>query len=109
MLSIIVSSVIILSMLVLNIIMFRIIILNDIMQSVVMPSVVNLIVAAPFCQGIIGLSTICSPGIHFIPCLHKPGNTKGYHCTIDLLFDWFGISCMTTDNFVLFASPGKLT
>ncbi len=19
-------------------------------------------------------------------------------CTIDLLFDWFGISCMTTDN-----------
>ncbi len=22
-----------------------------------------------------------------------------YHCTIDLLFDWFGISCMTTDNF----------
>jgi hypothetical protein len=29
------------------------------------------------------------------------GNTKGgkYDCTIDLLFDWFGISCMTTDNF----------
>jgi len=23
-----------------------------------------------------------------------------YHCTIDLLFDWFGISCMTTDNFL---------
>jgi hypothetical protein len=22
-----------------------------------------------------------------------------YHCTVDLLFDWFGISCMTTDNF----------
>ncbi len=22
-----------------------------------------------------------------------------YHCTIDLLFDWFRISCMTTDNF----------
>jgi hypothetical protein len=21
-----------------------------------------------------------------------------YHCTIDLLFDWFGISCMTTYN-----------
>jgi hypothetical protein len=21
-----------------------------------------------------------------------------YHCTIDLLFDWFGISCMKTDN-----------
>jgi hypothetical protein len=30
-----------------------------------------------------------------------PGNTKRgkYHCTIDLLFDWFGISCMTTANF----------
>jgi len=22
-----------------------------------------------------------------------------YHCTIDLLFDWFGIGCTTTDNF----------
>ncbi len=21
-----------------------------------------------------------------------------YHCTVDLLFDWFGISCMTIDN-----------
>ncbi len=31
----------------------------------------------------------------------KPGNTKGgkYHCTVNLLFDWFEISCMTTDNF----------
>jgi hypothetical protein len=30
-----------------------------------------------------------------------PGNTKGgmkYHCTVGLLFDWFGIICMTTDN-----------
>ncbi len=32
------------------------------------------------------------------------GNTKGgkYHCTVDLLFDWFGISCMTTDNFCFY-------
>jgi hypothetical protein len=22
-----------------------------------------------------------------------------YHCTVDLLFDWFGICCMTIDNF----------
>jgi hypothetical protein len=22
-----------------------------------------------------------------------------YHCTVDLLFDWFGISCMTTEFF----------
>ncbi len=25
-----------------------------------------------------------------------------YHSTIDLLFDWFGISCMTTDNFCFY-------
>jgi hypothetical protein len=34
----------------------------------------------------------------------EAGNTKGgkYHCTIDLPFDWFGISCMTTDNFCFY-------
>ncbi len=32
-----------------------------------------------------------------------PGNTKGkYHCTVDLLFVWFGISCRTTDNFCFY-------
>jgi hypothetical protein len=33
-----------------------------------------------------------------------PGNTKGgkYHCTVDLLFDWFWISCLTTDNFCFY-------
>jgi hypothetical protein len=25
-----------------------------------------------------------------------------YHCTIDLLFHWFGISCMTTDHFCFY-------
>jgi hypothetical protein len=30
------------------------------------------------------------------PSKYKRGK---YHCTIDLLFDWFGISCMTTDTF----------
>ncbi len=25
-----------------------------------------------------------------------------YHCTIDLLFDWFGICCVTTDNFCFY-------
>ncbi len=25
-----------------------------------------------------------------------------YHCTIDLLFDWFGISCMPTDYFCFY-------
>ncbi len=34
----------------------------------------------------------------------QTGNTKGgkYHCTVDLLFDWFGIICMTTDNFCFY-------
>ncbi len=32
--------------------------------------------------------------------LYTQGTLKGkYYCTVDLLFDWFGISCMTTDNF----------
>ncbi len=32
------------------------------------------------------------------------GNTKRgkYHCTDYLLFDWFGISCMTTDNYCFY-------
>jgi hypothetical protein len=32
------------------------------------------------------------------------GILKGekYHCTIDLLFDWFGISCMTTNIFCFY-------
>ncbi len=31
----------------------------------------------------------------------KQGILKG-DCTIDLLFDWFGISCMTTNNFCFY-------
>jgi hypothetical protein len=29
-----------------------------------------------------------------------PGNTKGgkYHCTIDLLYDWFGLVCFANKN-----------
>jgi hypothetical protein len=30
-----------------------------------------------------------------------------YHCTIKLLFDWFGISCTTTDNFCFYL-PNRL-
>ncbi len=44
--------------------------------------------------------------LHNADCHHaniiyaEQGILKGeYHCTIDLLFDWFGINCMTTDNF----------
>jgi hypothetical protein len=34
-----------------------------------------------------------------MPANIRTGNTKGekYHCTVDLLFDLFGISYMTTD------------
>jgi len=30
----------------------------------------------------------------------EPGNTKGgkYHCTVDLLFDWFGLVCFANKN-----------
>jgi hypothetical protein len=30
----------------------------------------------------------------------ESGNTKGgkYHCTIDLLFDWFGLGCFANKN-----------
>jgi hypothetical protein len=35
--------------------------------------------------------------------MQKPGNTKGGSITVPLtLFDWFGISCMTTDNFCFY-------
>jgi hypothetical protein len=27
---------------------------------------------------------------------------EAYHGTVDLLFDWFGISCMTTDHFYFY-------
>jgi hypothetical protein len=27
---------------------------------------------------------------------------RKYHCTTDLLFDWFGMSCMTSDNFCFY-------
>jgi hypothetical protein len=37
------------------------------------------------------------------PICAVPGNTKGRSITtVDLLFDWFGISCMATDNFFFF-------
>jgi len=35
--------------------------------------------------------------------MSKQGILKGkYHCTIDLLFGWFGMSCMTTDILVFY-------
>jgi hypothetical protein len=32
-------------------------------------------------------------------CFSRVYERGKYHCTIDLLFDWFGISCMTIENF----------
>ncbi len=29
-------------------------------------------------------------------------NIVSSHCTVNLLFDWFGISCMTADNFCFY-------
>jgi hypothetical protein len=35
--------------------------------------------------------------------IQNPGNTKGeVSRTVNLLFDWFGISCMSTDNFCFY-------
>ncbi len=31
-----------------------------------------------------------------------------YHCTIDLLLDWFGISCVTTDNFCFYLQNRRI-
>jgi hypothetical protein len=38
--------------------------------------------------------------------LLKSGNTKGGSITV--LFDWFGISCMTTDNFLYIYFQNRL-
>ncbi len=35
-------------------------------------------------------------------CLYREYLNGKYHCTVDLLFDWFGISCMTTDIFCIY-------
>ncbi len=44
------------------------------------------------------------PHFLIITCSFTQGILKGgkYHCTIDLRFDWFGILCMTTDNFCFY-------
>ncbi len=33
---------------------------------------------------------------------NKKYQRRKYHCTVDLRFDWFGMSCMTTDNFCFY-------
>jgi hypothetical protein len=41
-------------------------------------------------------------GLNKPECLTREYYRGTYHCTIDLLFDWFGISCMTSDNFCFY-------
>jgi hypothetical protein len=39
----------------------------------------------------------------------RTGTLKGkYHCTVELLFDWFGICCMTIDNFHFYSQNGLI-
>ncbi len=49
------------------------------------------------------VASLKNMGVDLSLPLADSGNTKGkYHCTIDLLFGWFEISCMTTDNFCFY-------
>jgi hypothetical protein len=34
---------------------------------------------------------------------HREYKSGKYHCTVDLLFDWFEISCMATDYFCFYS------
>ncbi len=48
-----------------------------------------------------------------ITTLFGMGSTKEYQrgkypCTVNLLFDWFGISCLTTDNFSFYLKNGLI-
>ncbi len=40
-------------------------------------------------------------GIFF--CKSREYWRRKYHCTADLLFDWFGISCMATDSYCFYS------
>jgi hypothetical protein len=41
----------------------------------------------------------CSPDNLKVKSSSREDYRGKYHCTVDLLFDWFGISCMIIDNF----------
>jgi hypothetical protein len=47
---------------------------------------------------ILSFAVLLDNAIH----VHREHYRGKYHCTIDLLFDWFGISCMTADNFCVY-------
>jgi hypothetical protein len=43
--------------------------------------------------------SVCMSVCMLVWCVSREFKRGKYHCTVDLLFDWFGISCMTTDYF----------
>jgi hypothetical protein len=47
------------------------------------------------------LTSLCETSLKKLASVGKTKREK-YHCTIYLLFDWFGISCMTTYNFCFY-------
>jgi hypothetical protein len=90
-----------------------------IMLSVVSPQLIpNLLGNVRYCQVLSAFPSKANfrdftfgqaPGLTFKHLLFwkgLPGTREylrgKYHCTIELLFDWFGISCMTTDNFCFY-------
>ncbi len=74
-------------------IMLSVIMLNVVMLSVIMLSVVTLSVVI-----LNVFHLFLNPNNDWIRTLHQ-GILKGkYHCTIDLLFDWFGIVCFANKN-----------
>jgi hypothetical protein len=85
-----------------------VIIPNAIMQRVVMLSRIKLcrvlfawvsLYWMTWLHAILWVSWKHLPGTNTLARKYERGK---YHCTIDLLFDWFGISCMINDNFCFY-------
>ncbi len=116
MLSVIMLSVIMLRVFMLRVIFLSVITLNDIMLSVIMLSVIMLsviilsvvmlrVLASPNPLQALSKWIVNDPNWNTdLPYKEERGilNGEKYHSTIDLQFDWFGISCMTTDNFCFY-------
>jgi len=53
-------------------------------------------------QSLRNLSLSLSPMVCVIKLFSREYWRGKFHFTVDLLFDWFGISCLTTDNFCFY-------
>jgi hypothetical protein len=84
---------ILLSVMLLSDVMMSIVMLCDIVSSVVIPSFILLNVAIP---SVVMLNVIML-SVTLLSII-IPGNTKGDHCTVDLLFDLFGFVCFAIKN-----------